>query len=150
MATKGFTLLEAVIVVALTAGLALMAAPLLGNRVSGDVLEAAAEKAANVLYEARSSAMTGRNDAAYGVHFEAAAFTLFEGAAYGGADPNNITYALLGAVTASGISISGGGADIIFTSHKGIPAQTGTITFTDTGGNTKTISINAAGMIHAQ
>lgn len=150
MATKGFTLLEAIIVIALTAGLALMAAPLLGNRVSGDVMAAAAEKAANVLYEARSSAMTGRNDAAYGVHFEAAAFTLFEGAAYGATDEDNLTYDLPGSVTASTIAITGGGADIHFTSHKGTPTETGNITFSDGSGDTLTVSVNAAGMIHVQ
>jgi prepilin-type N-terminal cleavage/methylation domain-containing protein len=150
MRSRGFTLLEILIVVAITASLALLAAPFFSGRVLVNVIDGTARKTADVLYEAQTSAMAGRNNVRYGVHFTTTTATLFEGASYSGADPNNVVYTFPGAVTASAITITGGGADIVFSSHKGIPVQTGTVTFTDTAGNTKTVSINAAGMIHVQ
>lgn len=144
---RGFTVLEVLIVIALMASVALMAAPLVGNRAISDTLDSAVARTANMLYEAQTSAMSGRNNARYGIHFTTTSATMFEGAAYNVADPNNVVYVFPGAVTASGVAITGGGADIIFASRKGIPVQTGSITFTDAGGDSGSLVINAAGMI---
>jgi prepilin-type N-terminal cleavage/methylation domain-containing protein len=148
--SRGFTIMEVLVVIALMAVIALIVTPVLTSRVGTNVIDGTAKKAADILYEAQTSAMAGRNGVRYGVRFEASRVTMFEGASYSGADPNNLVYAFPTAVTASTIAITGGGADIIFSSHKGIPVQTGSITFTDTGGNAKTLTINGAGMIHVQ
>ncbi len=147
---NGFTLLEVMVVVALMAGLALMAAPFFGGRAIEDVLESAALRSADLLVEAQSSAMSGRNGSRYGVRFEEDRAVFFEGANYNAADEENLLHLFPGGVSATDIDISGGGADIIFASHKGIPEQTGTITLTDGAGNARTIDINAAGMIHVR
>jgi prepilin-type N-terminal cleavage/methylation domain-containing protein len=148
--SRGFTILEVMVVVALMAILVVIVAPSFSRGTIKNVIVSASTKAADILVEARSSAMSGRDNSRYGVHFQSTQVTLFEGASYSAVDTNNLVYALPGAVTASTISISGGGADIIFASHKGIPVQTGTITFTDTGGNSASVVVNAAGMIDVQ
>lgn len=147
---RGFTLIEALLVVAIMAVLALAAPALLASRGVRDVLNAEVQKAADTLYEARNSAMTGRGNARQGVHFTSTTFTLFQGSSFNPADPDNVVRTMPGSVTASTISISGGGADIIFASSKGIPVQTGSIIFTDNGNNSRTVSVNAVGMISVQ
>lgn len=146
-ARKGFTIIEVILVIAIMGSLAMLAAPFLSDTLSRNDLAIASDGAVDALREARSSSMSGRGTGLFGVHFETTKFVFFEGATYGASDPDNVTHALGGNVTITAIAISGGGSDVHFAGHKGEPTETGSITFTDVGGNVRTVTVNAAGLV---
>lgn len=156
---KGFTLLEALVVIAMMGAIALMTAPFLASSPARKDLELMAAEAVDALREAQSSAMSGRNNARYGVHFEAAKLVIFQGATYAPADPNNLARTFPGTVTITAVTLSPGGActvstgggncDVHFATHRGTPTESGTVTFTDSAGNVKTVTVNVQGMIES-
>ncbi len=156
---RGFTVLEVIVVIAMIGFVALLAAPFLSNSLASNDAAQSATEAVDSLREAQSSVMSGKDGARFGVHFEGTKFVLFRGAAYAPADPDNAVHALAGDVSVSAVMLAPGGAcalpagtgncDVHFANRRGAPTESGTITFTGSGGETKTVSINAAGMIDA-
>lgn len=152
----GLTLIEPVIVVAMLGALMLMSAPYLSDTLARKDRDAFVAEAVDALREAQSSVMSGRNNARYGVHFEAAKFVFFQGAVYNAADPGNVTHALTGRAMVASVTLSPGGActvstgagncDVHFASHKGAPTESGAVVFSDDAGATKTVAVGAAGM----
>ena len=147
---SGFTIIEVIVVIAIIGFLSAIALPFLSTAIATNDLQIAGEEAVDALREAQSSSMSGRNAGRFGVHFETSQFVFFEGATYTVGAPTNVAHPLTGNVTASAITISGGGSDVHFASHKGEPAETGTIVFSDQSGDTRTVSINAVGMVEVQ
>lgn len=157
MSRRGFTVLEVMVVVAMIGFVALLAAPFLAATLGRADASQAQSEAASTLREAQASAMSGLNGARYGVHFAGATIVLFQGPAYSPTDPNNATRVLPSGVAVVGVALSPGGAcalpagtgncDVHFADHKGSPVETGSVTIADGAGGTKTVSINAAGMI---
>jgi type II secretory pathway pseudopilin PulG len=156
-ASFGFTVLEVLVVIAMIGAVAVLAVPFLSSGLSSNDASIASAEASDALREAQAAVMSGKENARFGVHFEGSKFVLFKGAAYNGADPDNAAHQLTGRVTATAVTLSPGGActlpagtgncDVHFASRKGIPTETGSITFTGSGGETQTVTINAAGMI---
>jgi Tfp pilus assembly protein FimT len=147
---SGFSIFEILIVIAMVLAVVVMAGPFLAGSLSRNELKAFSEEAADALKEARSSAMTGRAGGKYGVHFEASKFVFFEGETYSAADPDNVDHDLSGFVDVGTIDISGGGNDIHFQSVSGSAVETGTITFSDASGETRTVTVNEVGLIDIQ
>lgn len=154
---RGFTIVELVIVVAILGIVSLLSLPLLAGDPTRKDVSLYAGEAMDAIREAQFSAMSGKNNARFGVHFETTQFVFFQGAAYSSSDANNVVHALPGRVTVTAVSLSPGGActvatgtgncDLHFASRKGIPTETGTITLSGDDGTARTISINAAGMV---
>jgi prepilin-type N-terminal cleavage/methylation domain-containing protein len=160
MAQPGFSLLETLVAVAMLSALTLLVAPLVSDQLSrGDNQRYAAE-AVDALREAQANVMSGKNNARYGVHFESTKFVLFQGSTYSGGDSNNVTHAMTADTTVTAISLSPGGSctlstgsgncDVHFSSRKGVPTESGTITFTTSGSTVRTVTVNAAGMTEWQ
>ncbi len=159
MSRRGFTVLEVMVVVAMIGAVALLAAPFLSSSLSSNDAAQSARVAADALREAQAAVMSGKGAARYGVHFEGTTFVLFQGAAYSPSDANNAVHRLTGLVTVSAVALSPGGAcalpagtgncDVHFATRRGTPTESGTVTFTGAGGETRTVTINAAGMIDA-
>ncbi|HSD12854.1 MAG TPA: prepilin-type N-terminal cleavage/methylation domain-containing protein [Patescibacteria group bacterium] len=157
MRQRGFTVLEVMIVVAAIAALALLAAPFLAATLGRADASQSQSEAVSTLREAQASAMSGLNNARYGVHFAGTQIVMFQGAAYSPADPNNVARVLPSGISVVAVALSPGGAcalpagtgncDVHFVDHKGMPTETGSVTLADEAGGTKTVSINAAGMI---
>ncbi len=143
----GVTVLELMLTVAMIAVLSAVIAPFMANTIGGRSLDLFASQAADVLREAQFSAMNGKGAARFGVHFGAGEFVLFAGPAYNAADPANLAYPLDNDIVITAITLTGGGADVHCVSHRGIPAEDGTVVFADGAGRTKTVTIGAAGMI---
>jgi len=146
-AHRGFSLLEVLLVIALTAAMAALSAPFLASSFSKNELAAASDQVVDALAEARSAAMHGRSGGKYGVHFETDRFVYFEGETYSAIDPDNTEHLLSGLVSVTDISISGGGSDIHFRSASGSSVETGSVQLTDSAGLTRTVSVNEAGLI---
>lgn len=159
MTSRGFTLIEALVVVAFIGILSALASPLLSSSLTRADASRFAAEAVDALREAQASVMSGKNNARHGVHFEGTKFVMFEGAAYSPADPNNAVHQLSGNVTITAVSLSPGGActlpagtgncDVHFANRKGIATESASITFTGGGGEARTVTVNAAGMIDA-
>jgi len=139
--------MEVLIVIAIIAAVAVMTMPILSSSMSRNELDVAVEGAVDALEEARSSALNGKDSGRFGVHFEVDKYVLFGGASYVEGDADNFIHQLPGLVSITSISISGGGADILFSSVSGVPDQTGSIEFTDSSGEIKTVTVNAAGTV---
>ena len=153
----GATVLELVLVVALVGVLGSMVAPFLSNAVNTRSLDLFSAQASDALREAQLSVMNGVGGARYGVHFQADRFVLFQTAVYSAVDANNVVHLLNNGITVTGVTLSGGACtvstgsgncDVHFASHRGIPAENGTVVFTESGsGIAKTVTVGAAGMI---
>ncbi|KPJ85932.1 hypothetical protein AMJ57_01310 [Parcubacteria bacterium SG8_24] len=126
---------------------ALFTGPLLSDVLPRNDLVTYSSVAADSLHEARSGAMSGKGTRRFGVHFESDRFVLFEGAAYNPADPDNTVHDLPGDVSITDISLSDAGSDVLFASHRGVPSQYGTVEFSDSGGETRTVTVGEAGML---
>ena len=155
---RGFSIIEVLMVVAMTGVLSLMVAPYLSDILGRKDIGNYALEAMDSLREAQSSVMSGKNNARYGVHFEGAKFVFFQGATYSPADPNNVEHAFSGFANISAVSLAPGGVctlpagtgncDVHYANHFGTPTESGTIVITD-GTNPKTVTVGAAGMIDA-
>ncbi len=149
-ARKGFTVIEVIIVIAMMGILVLIAAPFLSNSLTRSDFEIASSEAVDALREARSSAMNGKGGGRFGVHFETSQFVFFTGATYSAVDLENVVHTYGSDVTMSNITITGGGSDVHFATHKGEPTENGAIEFTIPGGETKTVTVNAVGLVDVQ
>jgi prepilin-type N-terminal cleavage/methylation domain-containing protein len=147
---RGFTVLELLMVIALTLGVTAIAGSYLSGTFSRNELDASASQVVDSLEEARTAAMTGYSGGQSGVHFETGQFVLFRGASYSAGDPDNVTHDLSGLVSLSGIDIADAGNEIMFNSPSGSPEDIGTITLSDTTGETKVVTVNGAGLVDIQ
>ena len=143
----GVTVLELVLVVALIGIMSVLATPFLSNSVSSRSLDLFSAQAVDALREAQFSAMNGKGAGRFGVHFETDRFVFFTGTVYSGSDPDNLEHPLDNGIAIDSISLSGGGADVHFASHRGVPMEYGTIIFSDGAGQIKTVTVGAAGML---
>lgn len=156
-AASGFTSLEILIVLAILGIAAAMVIPVADTTLEADDLEIAAVSAADALRTAQSAAMSGRNARRWGVHFQADRFVTFEGGTYGPADPGNEVHELGGRVKVSAVSLTPGGScnaatgsgncDVHFTDAGGQPNESGTVTFINDSGETRTVTVNTEGMV---
>lgn len=153
---RGFTMLEALVVVMLMVAVTLFTAPFLSQSVLREDLDSTVAGISDALREAQAAVMSGRGSERYGMHFQGDRYVWFIGASYSVSDPDNVEHELAGRLSISGVSLSPGGActlpdgtgncDVLFTDRRGAPATSGSVTVTD-GDQSRTVTINAAGMI---
>ncbi|MEY4723745.1 MAG: hypothetical protein RLZZ324_1258 [Candidatus Parcubacteria bacterium] len=172
--SRGFTIIEAITVVAMIVLVTTMTLPFLSDTNAKKDLDDFSAEGLDAAREAQSDVMSGESDLCFGVHFQGDRFTFFALAAgtcstgtYATRDTSYDAVHVMTRVTITAVSLAPGGActlpagtgncDLFFRDHKGAPSVlnagvpaamtgTGTVTFTDIGGNVKTFSINAAGM----
>lgn len=157
MTRRGFTMIEALVVIALMGTMSVMATAMLSSATARTDGTRWAAEAVSALRDAQAAAMSGRGNARFGVHFEAARFVVFQGASYNPADSSNLVHELSGSVAVTAVSLSPGGScalpagtgncDVHFASRKGVPVEVGTIAFTGADGVVRTVTVNAAGMV---
>lgn len=136
-----------------------LATPFLSNTLGVRSLANEAAEAVDALREAQSAVMSGKNDSRYGVHFQGDRFVLFMGAAYSESEDTNVVHELTPGSEVASVSLTPGGAcalpagtgncDVHFANHRGTPTETGLVVMQDSGGASKTIDINAVGMIES-
>lgn len=153
---RGFTLIEGLVVIAILLISVLILAPILSDSVVKKDVQSASDQGVDALREAQSNVMTGKNNLAYGVHFEATKLVVFQGHTYSSGASTNVTTSLSGRLSITSVTLTGGACtvatgvgncEVHFAVRRGIPTETGTIVFSDGGTITKTVTINAAGMI---
>ncbi len=151
MKTKGFSILELIVVLAV---MAILVAIFLNTFIvfrKNQALAKDSETIALVLNEARNLTLDSKNSSNYGVHITSSKVTFFVGNTYGAGNSGNMDYALNTTDTIITISLTGGGSDVAFQRLTGETSQNGTVTISSPGiSQTKTVTIYKTGLIEVQ
>ena len=124
----GFTLLETLIVTALSSIIVLIGALVMSSSVNRNDLVNVSTDVVDTLRRAEWHTMNGRQNDVWGVHFTANDFTLYRGTTYIPGAPDNVTTTLPNSTTLSQTTIQGGGADVLFNNSHGNTSTPATIT----------------------
>ncbi|TSC67797.1 MAG: Uncharacterized protein G01um101472_306 [Parcubacteria group bacterium Gr01-1014_72] len=145
---SGFSIVEAVIVLAVLAIIAAATTGVFGGLNREKALEGSATSALSLLLRARSLALSSKDASLYGVHFEERRMVLFRGGSYSGGAPDNRVEELPPTVRIFATALQGGGSDVVFQRLTGKTAQSGTITIalSSDASRTKTVTISATGI----
>ncbi|MFA6917832.1 MAG: type II secretion system protein [Candidatus Gracilibacteria bacterium] len=149
MRTRGFTMLEIVLTIAIMAVLIGFAGTYYANsQVRADINS----QAANIIHYlrlAQSNAVSGLDNANHGLHFETSSYTTFQGDSYNANDSKNFKMDLPSSITINGINLDTGGSDVIFLKTTGETDNFGTIVLNSAAINkTITITINYVGTVN--
>lgn len=106
----------------------------------------------SLINEARTKTISSVNSTTYGVHFETSRAVLFVGSSFTEPNSNNKQVDINSAVSipaSGGISLNGGGSDVVFTRISGDTTNYGTIIVRLVSDATrqKTITINKTGIV---
>ena len=140
---RGFTLIELIIILAITLLLAATVGTLSSNTFPKNQLINESDTVVQTLHRAQALTIAGKHDLSWGVHLSATQMTLFAGSSY--ALRNTLydeEHEFPSGLTVSGLS------DVVFVAITGETTNTGTITLTaDATSETKIISVNVSGLI---
>lgn len=140
MDSKGFSLIEVLVVIGIMAILIGLTAPTLVNTYRDYTFRGEQDLVGSLLRTARTYSMVGRNGKDHGVKIASASYVVFEGPSYTARDTSQDV------VTARDTNITVAGAsEILFTYLTGRSSTT-TLVLTDTM-HTGSISINQEGLI---
>ena len=149
---KGFTLVEALMVIAISVILVITVLPIYSNLQASNQLEGNASQIIQIIRTAKERSSAGLNDAQHGVYFQADRYTLYQGTSYTLRDVAYDKEVVLDDVLRMIRDLAGPGEidDINFTKGVSLPNKTGTVTLThDIQGN-YSIVINNLGMVEEQ
>jgi len=125
---RGFTLIEIVIVMAVSIFIITGFFSVYSNFNKGKSFEFAVQGVVNLLKEAKSNTLASKNASVYGVHLETGRAVLFKGDTFSEPSADNREYTMPADVELSNIDLNGGGSDIIFNRLTGETQQFGTTT----------------------
>lgn len=138
----GFTLVEMLLSVALISIITGLSIPVYQTFVNRNDLDIATQILTASLRRAETYARAVRSDNSWSVEIQSSSITLFQGTNFAGRNTGfDETSSLPGSVTPSGLG------EIQFTKFTAIPNTTGTITLTSNTSDTRTVTINAKGMV---
>ena len=149
---KGFTLLEILLALGIVAILSFFGVVSLSNFNKDKALSIETEKVLSLISKARSFTLSGRDESAYGIHFEERKIVLFKGPTYSSEAEGNEAQTLNAEVALSGISLSGGSSEVLFEKLSGTTFQSGTVTLASVrdASRTKTVTIAGTGMAYTE
>jgi prepilin-type N-terminal cleavage/methylation domain-containing protein len=140
MNSQGFSMLEMLLSVGIISILAGLSLPIYLSFQTRNDLFITAESTADVLRRAQVYARGSKDDSQWGVEIQSSGVTLFKGTSFASRDTSyDETIAI-----SSGVS---GLTEVLFAKLTGAPSTTGNITFTSNANETKTVTINAKGMV---
>lgn len=152
MNTKGFTLIEIIIVVVIFGFLLAASIVFFQSFQTTYQLNASVEELSQNLRRAQNLARTSQDDSKYGIYLNAGtgeSYVLFKGNTYSVRDQDFDEVYDLSPVLTLNYSL-GGSNQIIFSKLRGLPGVTGTITITNSNNESKIIEINEQGRIKIQ
>ena len=139
---RGFTLLELLLVLAMIALVFAIGGPISTSLFRQNNLQSAAETTAQFLSRAQLRATAVENDSPWGVALQNSQVVLFQGTSFANRDSAwDEVFEFSSSLQNSGL------AEIIFAKLSGEPSTTGQIVFTDTSGDSKTLTLNSAGVV---
>lgn len=140
---KGFTFIEILIVVAISAFLLVLLAPSGIQFYRTQQLDTVTEEIVQALRKAQLNSMSVKNDSAFGVYFSSGQYVLFRGNSYLSRDQEEAFEVL------NDISFSGDVSEVVFSKLSGDPNNLGNLVLT-LDNKIKTININSAGRINME
>lgn len=146
----GFTFVEVVLVLGILVVVFALIAPVTRQFHIGSLLDTEAEALAADLRRAQAAAVAGLFDTAHGVRVNGTptdSWVLFRGATYTEGAAGNETHAVPSAIDITAVTLTGGGQDVIFAERRGITTQAGSVTLRSPSGQTRTVSVNAEGVV---
>ncbi len=153
--SRGFTIIELMLVVAILGFTAYMVVPATSSQIPARDLETSAMMTVDFLRQAQSNVMSGHGGTSWSVRFESGRLVLFPGSVYSPSAEENTLHDFSAGVRVVDVSISGGSCDLAggtgnctvnFIDSVGRPAQVGTITIANDAGASKIVSVNTEGM----
>lgn len=142
MKERGFTLIEMILTVGILGLLAGLSMPVYQSFDNRNELDITTQSLASALRRAQVYARSGHSDSGWGVEIQSTAATLFRGASFAGRDSAYDEVTTISQSTAvTGIS------EVLFAKLSGTPSTTGNVIFTNTNNETRTVTINAKGMV---
>lgn len=142
MNQHGFTLVELLLSVAIMTMLIGLSLPVYETFVRRNDLDLTAQNIAGAIRRAEVYARGVKNDSTWSIEFLSSGVTIFKGSTYSTRDTSyDEIVSLPGSVSISGDS------EMIFSKLSGSPDAAGTITLTSSTNDTRTIAVNAKGMV---
>lgn len=140
---RGFTLLELLLSVAILTLITGLSLPVYESFVRRNDLDLTTQSVAAAVRRAETYARGVNGDTTWGIRVQSNEVVLFKGASYAARDTAfDEKVSLPGTVTPSGLS------ELVFAKLTGAPSATGTITLASTTNDTRTITVNAKGMVN--
>ncbi|HSW98308.1 MAG TPA: type II secretion system protein [Candidatus Saccharimonadales bacterium] len=138
----GFTLLEVLLSVTIMAMLVGISMPFYESFVRRNDLALATQTVSALIRRAETYSRSANSDSGWSVEFQSTTATLFLGNNFAGRNTNyDEAVSLPGSVTASGLS------EVQFAKLTALPNTTGTVTLSSTLSETRTVTVNAKGMV---
>lgn len=149
---KGFTLIEMIIVVSITAILASMAFVSFGRIINYNSIESQAQSVRSHIERARIFTLASKNNSSLGVIFSTSTVRVFQGTTFVSASSSDQVYEVDNNQSIINISFSGGGNTIFFNKITGEPNKTGTVTVTSKSNtdDRRTVVIYQTGVVDIQ
>jgi type IV pilus assembly protein PilE len=143
MREEGFTLLELLLSVVIIGLLTAMSLPVYETFARRNDLDLTTQTIAAAMRRAETYARGENYDSNWGIKFQSNSATLYRGTAYATRTAGfDEIISIPGSITASGLD------DIQFAKMTGIPVTTGSLTLSSTTNDTRTITLNAKGMVN--
>lgn len=139
---RGFTLIEVLLSVAIIGILVGLSLPIYQSFQNRNDLDIAAQNVTDTLRRAETYSRAVNGDSQWGVEIQSGAVTLFKGTSFAS---RNTTYDEAISMSTS-ISLTGL-SEVLFTKVTGAPNTTGSVTLTSSNNDTRTVTINAKGMV---
>lgn len=142
MRQEGFTLTEMLLSVAILTVLIGLSLPVYQSFMRQNDLDLSAQTVSGMLRRAETYARANNFDSTWGVAVQSGTATLYRGASFAGRNAAyDETFDIPDTISSSGLN------DIQFAKLTAAPNTAGTITLTSTTNSTRTITINAKGMV---
>ena len=139
---SGFTLLELLLSVSIITMLAGIGLPVYESFVRRNDLDQTTTSVVALVRRAQTYATSVYGDSAWGVSFSSSGATLFKGTVFSSRDTNfDEVVSMPGSVTQSGLG------EVQFAKFSATPSTTGSVTLTSTINDSRTITVNAKGMV---
>lgn len=147
--SRGFTLVELLITIAIILILAGLVVSNIGTFVQGQALNNGVDETIALINEARSRTLAGENGDEYGVHLQSDKAVLFVGPTYSSSASTNKVVTLDSSIVIGSISLGGGGSDVLFDRITGDTNNYGTyiVKKSSTTTGQKTITISKTGLV---
>ena len=141
--TAGFTLLEVLLSVAILTMLTALSVPVYQSFLVRNDLSNNTEAVGSALRRAEQYSRGSKSDSTWGIKIQSNLVTLFKGSSYATRDATfDETVTLPTTITASGAL-----SEVYFTKMVATPSTTGSFTLTSSTNDTRTISLNAEGLV---
>ncbi len=142
MCSKGFTLLETLLVIALIALIFVAGMPVYLSLLFRNDLSIGQNTTASLMRRAQLLSQGVDGDGRWGIKIQSGSITLFKGTSYASRDTSkDEIHELPSSITPSVVQ------EIVYTKFTGLPSTTGILTFTASNNETSTVTINGKGTI---